>query len=851
MQKLPITVLYVEDETVVLFSVTEMLKRRVENVLSAIDGEEGFDLFKKHSPDIVVTDINMPRMNGLQMARKIKQHDPNIHIYLLSAFPQPDYLLEAIDIGVKGFLKKPLDKTKLFHILEELSEPELLKKRILREEKERKAMQTALLDSEIKFHTIFNNLNDSIFVLEITQDNRSGRILEVNDAAIQLFGYTKDEFQSMTPTDLEDKPSTVVKTDIISRLKKGKHLTFNDVFITKHGKRIPVEISSHVLTRNGKDYIISITRDISERKNYEDELRLHSHVLQNLNDCVVMTDLNGKITYVNDAVIKTLKNKKEQLLGKTISVFGEDTKESTSQDELLRNTIKNGHWTGEVVNFTADGEEVIFDSHVWVLRDSNGSATGLVGISHDATEERRQEKKLRDSEEKFRTLAENIPGTVYIYEMRKDGKERILHYIGPGFREMVGEEFSKQINFDANAFFDYVHPDDYDGLQLAAEKALNNNEPLSYVYRMKSKEGNIIWVRSICRGMKLENGNTLWQGVLLNITDQKRTEEQIKNKEAFSNALFEYNPVETVVVDKQGRIVRYNNSLLENRSRVPEIGSVMYKDYAAKHNLEMYHTLMNCIKNNERKVIPNTIYRKGEESEKHLHVTIAPFPEGAIITSRDITKQVHAEELLKQEIEQKELLIKEINHRVKNNFALVSSLLAIQQQNIEDKKVRDVFEEAQNRIQSIALVHKLLYNSENLAHIDFSTYINSLIRQLRGGFEQETDQITFNLDIQNVAVDIAKAIPCGLIINELITNVFKHGFKDRDTGVISVKMNYLDDNQVKLTVSNDGNPFPADVDFRKTQTLGLQLVTNLVEQIGGTIELDKSKGTTFFITFNI
>jgi len=463
MQKLPLTVLYVEDETVVLFSVTEMLRRKVENVLSAIDGNEGFELFKKHSPDVVITDINMPGMNGLQMARKIKQHNPDIHIYLLSAYPQPDYLLEAFDIGVEGFLKKPLDKEKLFSILEEISERILLKEKILLEEHEREK-----------------------------------------------------------------------------------------------------------------------------------------------------------------------------------------------------------------------------------------------------------------SEEKFRTLAENIPGTVYIYEMFKDGKTRIMHYLGPGFKEMVGEKFSKEINYDATSFFDYVHPDDYGGLQEAAEKALDNNEPLSYEYRMKSSEGNIIWVRSICRGLNLENGNTLWQGVLINVSDLKKTEEQIKNNEAFSNALFEYNPVETIVVDKECKIVRFNHSIEKHRTRTPHIGYVMYKDYASKNKMDMFKILVDCIKNNERKVIPDSIYREGEISEKHFHVTITPFPEGAIINSRDITRQVHAEELLKKEIEQKELLIKEINHRVKNNFALVSSLLAIQQQNIEDEKVRDIFEEAQNRIQSIALVHKQLYSSENLAQIDFS-----------------------------------------------------------------------------------------------------------------------------------
>ncbi|MDP8241488.1 MAG: response regulator [Candidatus Celaenobacter antarcticus] len=593
MQKLPLTVLYVEDETVVLFSVTEMLRRKVENVLSAIDGNEGFELFKKHSPDVVITDINMPGMNGLQMARKIKQHNPDIHIYLLSAYPQPDYLLEAFDIGVEGFLKKPLDKEKLFSILEEISERILLKEKILLEEHEREK-----------------------------------------------------------------------------------------------------------------------------------------------------------------------------------------------------------------------------------------------------------------SEEKFRTLAENIPGTVYIYEMCKDGKTRIMHYLGPGFKEMVGKKFSKEINYDATSFFDYVHPDDYGGLQEAAEKALDNNESLSYEYRMKSSEGNIIWVRSICRGLNLENGNTLWQGVLINVSDLKKTEEQIKNNEAFSNALFEYNPVETIVVDKECKIVRFNHSIEEHRTRTPHIGYVMYKDYASKNKMDMFKILVDCIKNNERKVIPDSIYREGEISEKHFHVTITPFPEGAIINSRDITRQVHAEELLKKEIEQKELLIKEINHRVKNNFALVSSLLAIQQQNIEDEKVRDIFEEAQNRIQSIALVHKQLYSSENLAQIDFSTYINSLIRQLMGGFKHKTGQISIDLDIKGVALDIAKAIPCGLIINELITNSFKHGFQQRENGTITVKMQYLNDGNIQFIIANDGKPFPDNVDFRDTQTLGLQIVTGLVEQIGGTIELDNSKGTKFTIVFS-
>jgi len=1100
MDKFPIKVLYVEDETIVLFSVAEILRRRVEEVIPAINGKEGLELYHKHKPDVVITDITMPEINGLEMARRLKRVDPEIDIYLLSAYPQPDYLLEAIDIGVKGFLKKPLDKDRLFRILEEKSEPRLLKKRINRDEKDREAMQSALLDSEIKFQTIFNNLNDAILVNEITKDNKSGNIIEVNQAAVQRLGYTKDEFLSMTPPDLFYKTSTVDETDVILTLRKDRHLTFNNVLASKKGKKIPVEISSHVLSRDGKDYVISIIRDISERKKYEDELRLHSHMLQNLHDCVVMTDLDGNITYVNDAVVRLLKYSKEELLGKNVAIFGGNKDEAVTQADILIHALKDGQWNGEVVNYTSNSEKVIFDSHIRILHDSEGRPTALVGISHDVTKEREREKKLRDSEEKFRTLAENLPGIVYIYEIDTKTEKRKMVYVGPGFEEMVGEDFAYKIGNDPNKFFDHVHPDDFNKLQEIAENSLNNNEPLNHEYRIRADSGDVIWVRTISRGIHMDNGNILWQGVLINVTerreneqkireserlyrdlfenandiiwisdkkavlkkinkqftdnlgytaedllgkrihdiivredkdksiqnykdaltgniaeyearilsiegkertiwinlrplyegdtiteiqgvgrditirknvvqqlresenkyrslynsihdmimlhginddktltefvevndevvhklgytreelytmtpdqirvpvseeysrskrnellkthsilfetslkckhgstvpveinsrivtvddsrlvlaiardisDRKKAEELIKQKEEFSTALFEYNPVETIVVDNEGKIVRFNQALAEARSRAPGIGDVMYKDYARAHVKNMYAVLMGVIKTRKQVVIPDSQYKNGTVT-KHWHITIAPFPQGAIITARDISRQVDAEQQLKDEVEQKELLIREINHRVKNNFAIVSSLLNIQKQNIQDEDIRIIFDEAQNRIDSIALVHKKLYSSSDLAHIDFSDYITSLIHQLHSSFELQRGNIELDLHIKDVTLDISKAIPCGLIINELITNAFKHAFAEGKKGKITVIMDYKDKAKIKLVIANDGKPFPADIDFRNTQSLGLQLVTSLVDQIEGEIELDRSKGTKFTIIF--
>jgi len=171
-----------------------MLRRKVENVLSAIDGNEGFELFKKHSPDVVITDINMPGMNGLQMARKIKQHNPDIHIYLLSAYPQPDYLLEAFDIGVEGFLKKPLDKEKLFSILEEISERILLKEKILLEEHEREK-------SEEKFRTLAENIPGTVYIYEMCKDGKTRIMHYLGPGFKEMVGkkfFKRDKFMIAT-----------------------------------------------------------------------------------------------------------------------------------------------------------------------------------------------------------------------------------------------------------------------------------------------------------------------------------------------------------------------------------------------------------------------------------------------------------------------------------------------------------------------------------------------------------------------------------------------------------------------------------------------------------------------------
>ncbi|MBE2272158.1 MAG: hypothetical protein IAE80_28245 [Anaerolinea sp.] len=209
-----------------------------------------------------------------------------------------------------------------------------------------------------------------------------------------------------------------------------------------------------------------------------------------------------------------------------------------------------------------------------------------------------------------------------------------------------------------------------------------------------------------------------------------------------------------------------------------------------------------------------------------------------------------AEAQLRDSLAEKEVLIKEIHHRVKNNLQIISSLLALQIPGLADPNVRAQFEDSQNRIRTMALIHERLYRSENLRRIDFAPYLRDLTGYLIAGYQLERKGIRFDISADEVALDIDTAIPCGLLINELVSNALKHAFVGKTDGTISVNMRHAAEGYYTLTVRDDGVGFPDGLDYRNSHSLGLQLVTSLVRQLGGSMELSRQPGTTIVICFN-
>ena len=216
--------------------------------------------------------------------------------------------------------------------------------------------------------------------------------------------------------------------------------------------------------------------------------------------------------------------------------------------------------------------------------------------------------------------------------------------------------------------------------------------------------------------------------------------------------------------------------------------------------------------------------------------------------SLEASKREEAQKQITHSLEEKEILLREVHHRVKNNMQIISSLLNLQSNTIKNKEMKDIFKESQNRVRSMSMIHEEVYQSDDIAKIDFRSYIKHFIKSLFQTYPTGLNNIEWVIDIDEIKLNIETSIPCGLILNELLSNSLKHAFKDGKDGKIWVKLNE-DYDKIRLAVTDNGTGLPDDFQLEKTSTLGLELVKNLVKQLDGKIKVKNENGVSFIITF--
>jgi two-component sensor histidine kinase len=231
-----------------------------------------------------------------------------------------------------------------------------------------------------------------------------------------------------------------------------------------------------------------------------------------------------------------------------------------------------------------------------------------------------------------------------------------------------------------------------------------------------------------------------------------------------------------------------------------------------------------------------------------LQATPLPPPHhGLVLAHWDITTRKQAEARLQAAVQEKDVLFREVSHRVKNNLQVISSLLSLQAGAIDDPRLGTLFQESQDRLHAMALVHDLLQQADNVSRINLAHYATRLIEALARTYAIDPVRITLETQLEDVWVGLDIATPCGLLLHELLTNCFKHAFLEGQTGRVRVALQTMAEQTLMLRVGDTGCGFPDDVDFRATESLGLQLVGMMAEQLQGTIALERAEGTHFTV----
>lgn len=344
------------------------------------------------------------------------------------------------------------------------------------------------------------------------------------------------------------------------------------------------------------------------------------------------------------------------------------------------------------------------------------------------------------------------------------------------------------------------------------------------------------------------------------IIERNQAKEALRKEKDFSESLIDTAQVIILVLDTEGRIIRFNSYMEELCGyKLDEVqGRDWFSTFLPEENYdqirELFRTVASDIKTQGN--INPVVSKDGREIVVEWYDKTLKDADGKTIgllaIGQDITERKLAEEKVKASLEEKEILLREIHHRVKNNMQVMISLLSLQSKKIKEKQYVDMLKESQDRIKSMALIHEKLYQSKDFANIDFDGYVKALVNSLFVSHGAHPDRIASKIEIKDISLGLDYAIPCGLIINELISNSFKYAFPNEREGEIRIGLQEMGENEVELTVSDNGIGIPEELDLGTIESMGLDLVKILAEhQLGGKIELKRAGGTSFSIRFTV
>ena len=719
--------------------------------------------------------------------------------------------------------------------------------------KGRKSMDQALRDSEERYHEIFNNVNDGIHLHSMNPDGSPGKFIDVNEIACRMLLYTRDELLTMGPLDLTTGYHSKPVEEIFHDLLNEGYSRFETQHIRKDGIIIPVEINAHVVKIGGSNAVLSVIRDISDRIRSQKSVELQyaqlKAVIESQDSPIYAVDTSYRyinFNKVHAAVMRALYGAEIEI-GKSIFEY-----QTVPEDAATARANLDRAFRGEKVMQEAySGEDPhprrYFRVYHYPIRLGESSVIGAVVFAYDMTEQKCAELELKATAEKYRTLIESANEGIFVIQ---DGK---IPYANPRALQIIEYAPEKLAKTD---FIDLVHPDDR---KLAAERHLKRlrGESIesSAVFRIYDKSHEIHWLE--INAVRFD-----WEGrpATLNfVTDITR---RIKALQALQESEEKYRSVIENIQDVFYRTDIDGLIIMASPSLAHVFGYDSLEELIGKTLADTFYQVPV-----ERKKFLQTMEKKGKvenyevvmrrkdgrpiivAANSHFYYDKAGNILGIEGILRDITEVKKAEHALVESLREKEVLLKEIHHRVKNNLQIVSGLMYLQARATPNPEMKAILSGCQNRISSMALLHENLYLLSDLASVAMEPYAISLVRILHDTYNPE-ERIRFDTHIgKGIYLDIDTGIAIGIIITELVTNAIKYGYPGSRSGTIKVSLQ-PDGEGLILKVADDGVGIPTGMDLLADKGLGMKLVRNLVRQIHGTLTVNSGHGMTIEIAFS-
>ncbi len=635
-----------------------------------------------------------------------------------------------------------------------------------------------------RFLLLTEHANDMILLLD-----QKGSIKEANQRAVSTYGYTLEELQQLPPGGLRTVDSSQNLDTQFQQFSSAQGAVIETLHQRKDGSTFPVEISGRSVT-GANDSILMIMRDITQRK-------AHEAVIEQLNR------LHTVLSQVNQAIVQAV------------------DRESLMQAVCLILTEEGGFamaWIGSVDPVTRQvlpvarhGDHTGYLDTVIVRSDASPEGLGPAGMA----------------------IRENCP--------------QIFSGFQTDPRTQPWHEAARQAGFNSVAAIPVPRPDaPFDVILVYSVE----HQPFS------EKEINLLQEAANDLSFGLQN--------LERDAQRRQAEEALQKSEAFTTSVLDSLTEHIAVLDPTGTIIAVNRAWREfalANAGSPELVSSVglnYLEVCQEGQETPVEGNPHFISDGIRDVLKGDRVEFVQEYPCHvpngerrwfvLRVTaLQGSDRGAVVAHETITDRKLIELALEKSLHEKEALLKEVHHRVKNNLQVITSLLRLEAARSQGPDTKEALGEMQSRIRSMALLHETLYRSGNFARVDLRDYLHNLATQLFRAQNIAPERVGLDMALVSVAIEIDQAIPCGLIVNELLTNALKYAFPDDRSGEIRLITQVAKDGQVSLVISDDGVGLPANLEVESLNSLGLQLVSDLTRQLQGTLKIGPD--ATFTITF--